>query len=95
MCFRDSIIFACANSGTSIFAGIVIFEVLGFMAQEQGVSVDLVAESGSWNVTGSGKRKHPVNRSFVMLQVLDLHLLLIRKPSHKCLSLLCGPSCSF
>ena len=43
---RDSVLFACANSGTSIFAGIVIFEVLGFMANEQGVSVDDVAESG-------------------------------------------------
>ena len=45
-CCRDCIIFACMNSGTSILAGFVIFAVLGFMAEEQGVSVDRVAESG-------------------------------------------------
>lgn len=44
--YRDTIIFACANSGTSLFAGTVIFMVLGFMAQEQGVTVDKVAASG-------------------------------------------------
>ena len=34
------------NSGTSIFAGFVIFAVLGYMANEQGLSVGDVAESG-------------------------------------------------
>ncbi|KAM7400111.1 hypothetical protein PAMA_004690 [Pampus argenteus] len=34
------------NSGTSFVAGFVVFSVLGFMAQKQGVTVDAVAESG-------------------------------------------------
>ena len=44
--FRDSVLFALTNSGTSFFAGFVIFSVLGFMAHEQGVGVGEVAESG-------------------------------------------------
>ncbi|CAH1778454.1 unnamed protein product [Owenia fusiformis] len=44
--FRDTLIFAFANTGTSIFAGIVIFSVLGFMAYEQGVDIQDVAEGG-------------------------------------------------
>lgn len=44
--FRDSIMFALTNSGTSFFAGFVIFMVLGFMAQEAGKAVKDVAESG-------------------------------------------------
>ena len=44
--YRDCMIFACTNSGTSFFAGFVIFSVLGFMAHEQGVDVGAVAESG-------------------------------------------------
>lgn len=44
--YRDAILFACTNSGTSIFAGFIIFTILGHMAVEQGVSVGDVAESG-------------------------------------------------
>ena len=40
-------IFAGTNSGTSIFAGFVVFAMLGFMAHEQGTSVSQVAESGN------------------------------------------------
>ena len=44
--FRDSIIFTLFNSGTSFYGGFLIFSVLGFMAQNQGVPVDKVAKSG-------------------------------------------------
>ncbi|CAH3114625.1 unnamed protein product [Pocillopora meandrina] len=45
-CYRDCIIFACVNSGTSLYGGFVIFSILGFMAQKQGVPVAEVAKSG-------------------------------------------------
>ena len=44
--FRDGLMFAAVNTGTSIYAGIVIFSVLGFMAGKQGVPVGDVAKSG-------------------------------------------------
>jgi SNF family Na+-dependent transporter len=43
---RDCTFVACINSGTSLYAGFVVFSVLGFMAQQQGVPVSQVAESG-------------------------------------------------
>ncbi|XP_041804960.1 sodium- and chloride-dependent betaine transporter-like [Chelmon rostratus] len=45
-CYRDSFWLCLLNSGTSFVAGFVVFSVLGFMAQNQGVTVDTVAESG-------------------------------------------------
>uniref|UniRef100_A0A7N6AE38 Transporter n=1 Tax=Anabas testudineus TaxID=64144 RepID=A0A7N6AE38_ANATE len=45
-CYRDCFWFCLLNSATSFVAGFVVFSVLGFMAQKQGVSVDNVAESG-------------------------------------------------
>uniref|UniRef100_A0A4W6C1L8 Transporter n=1 Tax=Lates calcarifer TaxID=8187 RepID=A0A4W6C1L8_LATCA len=45
--FRMDCYWLCLlNSGTSFVAGFVVFSVLGFMAQKQGVNVDNVAESG-------------------------------------------------
>lgn len=38
--------FTCANSGTSIIAGFIIFSVLGHMSVEQGIDIKDVAESG-------------------------------------------------
>ena len=43
---RDALIVSIINCGTSIYAGFVIFCVLGFMAVEKGVSVGDVAAGG-------------------------------------------------
>uniref|UniRef100_A0A669BCB3 Transporter n=1 Tax=Oreochromis niloticus TaxID=8128 RepID=A0A669BCB3_ORENI len=45
-CYQDAFVLALINSGTSFFAGFVVFSVLGFMATEQGVDISKVAESG-------------------------------------------------
>ncbi|XP_069484687.1 sodium- and chloride-dependent betaine transporter [Ambystoma mexicanum] len=45
-CYRDCIMLCFLNSITSFVAGFAIFSVLGFMAQEQGVHLSAVAESG-------------------------------------------------
>ncbi|XP_022796296.1 sodium- and chloride-dependent creatine transporter 1-like [Stylophora pistillata] len=44
--YRDSIIFTLCNSGTSFYGGFLIFSVLGFMAKNQGVTVEEVAKPG-------------------------------------------------
>ncbi|XP_042284080.1 sodium- and chloride-dependent betaine transporter-like isoform X2 [Thunnus maccoyii] len=45
-CYKDCFWLCLLNSGTSFVAGFVVFSVLGFLAQKQGVTVDAVAESG-------------------------------------------------
>ncbi|CAG0923003.1 unnamed protein product [Notodromas monacha] len=42
----DAIIVGCINSGTSLYAGVVTFSVLGYMAHEKQVEVKDVVDSG-------------------------------------------------
>ena len=48
--FRDSILSAFFNSGTSFYGGFLIFSVLGFMAKTQGVEVRDVVQSGKKSI---------------------------------------------
>uniref|UniRef100_A0A672P6I8 Solute carrier family 6 member 22, tandem duplicate 2 n=1 Tax=Sinocyclocheilus grahami TaxID=75366 RepID=A0A672P6I8_SINGR len=45
-CYRDCVYLCLLNSLTSFVAGFAIFSVLGFMADEQGMDISVVAESG-------------------------------------------------
>ncbi|KAG7326292.1 hypothetical protein KOW79_009693 [Hemibagrus wyckioides] len=45
-CYRDCLYLCLLNSMTSFVAGFAIFSVLGFMADEQGMDISMVAESG-------------------------------------------------
>ncbi len=44
--YRDTLIVCITDTLTSIFAGAVVFSILGFMAREKNVTVDAVATAG-------------------------------------------------
>ncbi|XP_015607712.1 sodium- and chloride-dependent glycine transporter 1 isoform X2 [Cephus cinctus] len=46
-CYKDSLIVAVSNIGTSFFAGLVIFSVIGFLAHELNVPVASVVDQGA------------------------------------------------
>ncbi|XP_072015113.1 sodium- and chloride-dependent glycine transporter 1-like [Amphiura filiformis] len=45
-CYRDTLVIAIMNSLTSIFAGFVIFSIIGFMAESTGKDVENVVSQG-------------------------------------------------
>ncbi|KAM3597470.1 uncharacterized protein V6R79_005061 [Siganus canaliculatus] len=45
-CYRDCLWLCLINSCTSFIAGFAVFSALGFMAQKQGVPIDMVVDSG-------------------------------------------------
>ena len=45
-CHRDALLVAFLNCGTSVFAGFVVFSIIGFMAHETGQNVPDVIKSG-------------------------------------------------
>ncbi|GAB6029115.1 Solute carrier 6 [Chamberlinius hualienensis] len=45
-CFRDALVVGIINPMTSVYAGFVVFGIVGFMAEELGMSVDKVAREG-------------------------------------------------
>ncbi|XP_077977814.1 sodium- and chloride-dependent glycine transporter 1-like [Glandiceps talaboti] len=45
-CLRDSILVPIVNSATSIYCGIAVFSVLGFLSQDTGVPIEEVVDAG-------------------------------------------------
>ncbi|XP_061570710.1 sodium- and chloride-dependent betaine transporter-like [Cololabis saira] len=45
-CYKDCLLLCCLNSATSIFAGFVVFSVLGFMAYDLNLDIAEVTSSG-------------------------------------------------
>lgn len=45
-CHTDALIVSVANLGTAVFAGFAVFTVMGFLANQQGVAVTEVVDSG-------------------------------------------------
>ncbi|XP_016323748.1 sodium- and chloride-dependent taurine transporter-like [Sinocyclocheilus anshuiensis] len=79
-CYRDCMLLGCLNSGTSFVSGFAIFSVLGFMAQEQGVAIVDVAESG--NAQGQSITVSP-SETVILIYFFTL-VLLESVPSHVC-----------
>ncbi|XP_054456756.1 sodium- and chloride-dependent betaine transporter-like [Anoplopoma fimbria] len=45
-CYKDSLWLCLLNSATSFISGFAVFSALGFMADTQGIPIDMVVESG-------------------------------------------------
>jgi len=58
---RDAVLVTVINCGTSLFAGFVVFSILGFMAEKQHVDVSKVADDGTLSFSLMMVRYHPVS----------------------------------
>lgn len=72
---RDVFWISLLNSGTSFTAGFVVFSVLGFMAHQLGVRVDVVAESGAdliwlWGSLSITEQLHIAGPALIVIHLL-------------------------
>ena len=69
---RDTLIIVSLNFFTSVFAGFVIFSVIGYMAHELQVPVGEVTDSGKLrSMSGTGSNQHPV---MLLMMIIVLHI---------------------
>ena len=68
-CVRDAIVINFVSFGTSLYAGIAVFSIIGFMAHEQRVPIEKVINSG-WYLVKVVVRMNAVLSSFTKIVVL-------------------------
>ena len=88
---RDSLLVAILNCLTSLFAGFVIFAIVGFMAHDAGKEVDQVVTQGMISTPTLNKcQNHPIR----VVEQGDYHVIVVTEYSgvqHPMISMLFIP----